>query len=237
LVLPVPGRLRLVSPSSGQPEGEDYLAPVENKKAARWYAVARLGPDELVTADSRGRLAQLQYRTEPVRHLAELRFKNLDRPLDVPFAVADARVAYASADGTLNVLDAETFDAVYSDKLPAPALSPLWPVGSTLILETQNHELLCYELRGPAKLRFRVALGKTGPCGAPALVHGRLIVANRNGIVWALNPSTGEIVAQAAVGQPLSGGVIAAGEHIVVAAIDGTLYRVDSLLEANNKNP
>jgi outer membrane protein assembly factor BamB/pSer/pThr/pTyr-binding forkhead associated (FHA) protein len=237
LVLPMPGRLRLVSPSSGLTEGEDYLAPVENKKAARWYAVARLGPNEILTADSRGRLAQLQFRAEPVRHLAELRFKNLDRPLDVPFAVAGARVAYASPDGVLNVLDAETLDAVSSDKLPAAALSPLWPVGSTIVFETQNHELLCYELAGPPKLRFHVPLGKTGPCGAPALVRGRLIVANRNGTLWALNPSTGEIVAKAAVGQPLSGGVIAADEHVVVAAIDGTLYRVDSLLEANNKHP
>jgi outer membrane protein assembly factor BamB/pSer/pThr/pTyr-binding forkhead associated (FHA) protein len=237
LVLPIPGRLRLVSPSSGLPEAEDYLAPVENKKAARWYAVARSGSSELLTADSRGRLAQLQFRTEPVRHLAELRFKNLERPLDVPFAVAGTRVAYASADGVFNVLDAETLDAVYSEKLPAPALSPLWPVGSTVVFETQNHELLCYELSGAPKLRFHVPLGKTGPCGAPASVGGRLIIANRNGTLRALNPSTGGIVAQTAVGQPLSGGVIAAGEHLVVAAIDGTLYRVDSFLEANNKHP
>jgi len=237
LVLPMPGRLRLVSPSSGLPEAEDYLAPVENKKAARWYAVAQSGPNELLTADSRGRLAQLQYRTEPVRHLAELRSKNLDRPLDVPFAVAASRVAYASADGVFNVLDAETLDAVYSDKLRAPALSPIWPVGSTVVFETQNHELFCYELGAPPKLRFHVPLGKTGPCGAPALVRGRLIVANRNGTLWALNPSTGEIVAETAVGQPLSGGVIAADDHVVVAAIDGTLYRVDSFLEANNKHP
>ena len=237
LVLPIPGRLRLVSPSSGLPEAEDYLAPVENKKAARWYAVARSGSNELLTADSRGRLAQLQFRTEPVRHLAELRFKNLERPLDVPFAVAGTRVAYASADGVFNVLDAETLDAVYSDKLPAPALSPLWPLGSTVVFETQNHELLCYELSGAPKLRFHVPLGKTGPCGAPALLGGRLIVANRNGTLRALNSSTGEIVSQTTVGQPLSGGVIAAGEHLVVAAIDGTLYRVDSFLEANNKHP
>jgi outer membrane protein assembly factor BamB len=236
LVLPVAGRLRLVSPSSGLPEGEDFLAPVENKKAARWFAVARLGAKEIVTADSRGRLARLQFRTEPVRNLAELRFKNLDRPLDVPFAVAAGRVAYASPDGVFNVLDAETLDAVSSDKLPGPALSPLWAVGSTVVFETQNHELLCYEVSGTPKLRFHLPLAKTGPCGAPALVRGRLIVANRDGTLWALDPSTGEIAAKAGVGQPLSGSVIAANEHIVASAIDGTLYRVDSLLEANNRH-
>jgi hypothetical protein len=237
LVLPLPGRLRLVSPSSGLPEGQDYLAPVENKKAARWHAAARLSRNELLTVDSRGRLTQLQFRTEPVRHLAEVRFKNLDRPLDVPFAVAGSRVAYATPDGILNVLDAETLDAVSSDKLPAPPLSPLWKVGSTIVFETQNHQLLCYELNGSPKLRFAVRLGNTGPCGAPALVRGRLIVANRDGTVWALHPSTGEMTSQTSVGQPLSGGVISDEDRIVVASIDGTLYRLDSALEAKNKNP
>ena len=39
LVLPLPGKLRLASATSGLAEGEDYLAPVENKKSARWFAV------------------------------------------------------------------------------------------------------------------------------------------------------------------------------------------------------
>jgi outer membrane protein assembly factor BamB len=135
------------------------------------------------------------------------------------------------------VLDADSLDAVYSDKLPAPALSPLWKVGSTIVFETQNHQLLCYELNGSPKLRFGVRLGKTGPCGAPALVRGRLIVANRDGTVWALNPATGEITSATSVGQPLSGGVISDDGRVVVASIDGTLYRLDSALQAKNKNP
>lgn len=237
LVLPLPGRLRIVSTASGLPDGQDYLAPVENKKAARWFAVARLGQNELLAADSRGRLTQLQFRAEPVRHLAELRSKSLDRPLDVPFAVAGSRVAYATADGVLNVLDAESLDTVYSDKLPAPALSRLWAVGSSVVFETQNHELLCYELNGSPKKRFAIPLGKTGPCGAPAVVRGRLIVANRDGSVWAVDLSKGEIASKAAVGQPLSGGVIASDDQIVVAAIDGTLYRLDSALEPKQNTP
>jgi outer membrane protein assembly factor BamB len=235
LVLPLPGRLRLSSATTGLAAAEEYLAPVENKKAASWFAVARTGQNDLVAVDARGRLAQLQYRAEPVHHLAEVRSKNLGRPLDVPFAVAGSRVAYADADGVLNVLDAETLDSVFSQKLTAPAVGRLWTVGSTIVFETRDRQLICCDLTGQPKLRFHLALGKTGPCGAPALVGGRLVVANRDGTLLGLDPSTGEIAARATVGQPLSGDVISADGHAVVTSIDGTLYRVDSILEPSPK--
>ena len=237
LVLPLPGRLHLTSATSGLAAGEDFVAPVESKKSARWFAVARVGKNGLLAADSRGRLTQIQYRAEPVRHLAEVRSKKLDRPLDVPFAVAGSRVVYADADGVLHVLDAETLDSVFSQKLPAPAVSRLWTVGSTVLFETRDHQLLCYDLNGPPKLRFHVPLEKTGPAGPPALLRDRLVVANRDGTLLALDPSTGAIAARASVGQPLSGGVISAGGHAVVASIDGTLYRVDSVLEQQKTAP
>jgi outer membrane protein assembly factor BamB/TolA-binding protein len=237
LVLPLPGRLRLTSATSGLAAGEDFVAPVERKKSARWFTLARVGENGLLAADSLGRLTQIQYRAEPVRHLAEVRSKKLDRPLDVPFAVVGSRVAYADADGVLHVLDAETLDSIFSQKLPAPAVSRLWAVGSTVLFETRNHELLCYDLGGPPKLRFHIPLQKTGPAGAPVLLGKQLVVANRDGTLLDLDASTGAVAARASVGQPLSTGVISAGGHIVVASIDGTLYRVDSLLKQRKKTP
>jgi outer membrane protein assembly factor BamB len=235
-VLPLPGRLHLTSATSGLAAGEDYLTPLENKKAARWFATARIGENHLLTADSRGRLTQLQFRSQPTRHLAEVRSKQLDRPLDVPFAVVGSRVAYATIDGVLHVLDAETLDSVFSEKLSAPAVSPLWGVGSSVLFETRDHQLVCYDLNGPPKLRFHVLLDKTGPSGSPALVQGRLVVANRDGTLLGLDPSTGKIAARTTVGQPLSGGVISVENHAFAASIDGTLYRVDSVLEQQAKH-
>jgi outer membrane protein assembly factor BamB len=62
-------------------------------------------------------------------------------------------------------------------------------------------------------------------------------VANRDGTLLALDAATGAVTARASVGQPLSGGVISSGGHAVVASIDGTLYRVDSLLEQQAQAP
>ena len=125
----------------------------------------------------------------------------------------------------------------FTEHLPAPAVNRLWSVGSTVLVETRNHQLLSYEVSGSPKLQFHVPLGNTGPAGPPALVRGRLVVANRDGTLLALDPASGAVAARAVVGQPLSGGVISVGDHAVVASIDGTLYRVDSFLEQPKKSP
>jgi outer membrane protein assembly factor BamB len=82
-----------------------------------------------------------------------------------------------------------------------------------------------------------VPLDKTGAAGPPASLNGRLVVATRDGTLLGLDSSTGAITAKASVGQPLFGGVISAGGHSIVASIDGTLYRVDSLFKPQNKTP
>jgi outer membrane protein assembly factor BamB/TolA-binding protein len=237
LVLPLSGRLRLTSATSGLAAGEDFVASVGSKKPARWFAVARLGENDLLAVDNGGRLTQVQYRTEPVRHLAEVRSKQLERPLDVPLAVVGSHVAYADAEGMLHVLDTATLDSVFTQKLSAPAVGGLWTVGSTVLVETRDHQLVCYDLNGQPKLRFHVPLDKTGAAGPPASLNGRLVVATRDGTLLGLDSSTGAITAKASVGQPLFGGVISAGGHSIVASIDGTLYRVDSLFKPQNKTP
>jgi outer membrane protein assembly factor BamB len=69
------------------------------------------------------------------------------------------------------------------------------------------------------------------------LIHGRLVVANRDGTVIGIDPAQGTVVARAAIGQALSGGVIAVEGHPVVCTIDGSLCRVDSVLESPKQGP
>jgi len=232
LVLPLPGRLRLASSSSGLSIAEDFVAPVEGGKAAAWKQVVRLGENELLATDARGRLRRLQFRTEPMRHLAEVVTRQADRPIDAGIAVAGSRIAYADADAVLHVLDAATLEPIFTEKLSAPAVGGLWTAGSLLLVETRDHQLRGYELNGPPKLRFKMPLADAGPAGPPAMVGDRLIIAGRDGNVLSLDPSSGAVTAKINVGQPLSGGVTIVEGHTVVASIDGSLYHVESLLES-----
>lgn len=234
LVLPMPGRLRLVS-SSGGSAGEDVLAPLVGDKASPWLSAHRLNDSDLVAIDRRGRLTRFQFRSDPVRHLVAVVSKTIDPPLDLELIIAGDRIAYARADGEFQVLDSVTLDTVFSEKLPSPAVNELWVTGTRVLVETRNHDLLSYETSGQAKRQFCVPLENSGPAGAPAIVQGRLLVANRDGTVVSLDPSRGRLLSKLAMGQPLTSGVIPLEGHVLVAAIDGSLYRVDSLLESKTK--
>ncbi len=237
LVLPLPGRLRLVSPTSGVAAAEDQLAPVEGGKSAIWKAVERVSDNQFVALDSRGRLALFQYRTDPVRNLAEVVSKNLDKPSDTGLAVAGSRVVYTTDDGTLHFLDAATLEPVGTDKLSAPAVGRLWTVGTIVLAETRDHELAAYETSGTPKLLFSAAVGESGLAGAPAVVGGRLVVAHRDGSVLSLDPSKGTEVARVALDHPLAGGVLVVNGHPVVTTIDGSLCRVDAVSESPKIGP
>jgi outer membrane protein assembly factor BamB len=235
LVLPLPGRLRLVSSASGVPAAEDYLAPVEGGKTARWSALESVSDKDLVALDSQGRLSLFQYRSEPVHHLARLVTKNLTGPCDTGLAVAASRVVYGDADGALHFLDASTLEPVATHKLPAPAVERLWTAGTLVVAESRDQQLAAFDATGATKPLFASALGETGPSGPPALIDGRLLVAYRDGEVVGIDPTHGTVIARVSTGQRLSGGVIAIGGRPVVTTIDGSLCRVDSVLELPKK--
>ncbi len=214
---------------------DDQLAPVEGGKSAIWKSVARVSDNQLVALDSRGRLAVSQYRTDPVRSLAEVVSKNLDKPSDTGLAVAGSRIAYATDDGTLHFLDGATLEPVATQKLSSPAVGRLWTVGTIVLAETREHELAAYETSGTPKLLFVAALGDSGPAGPPALLGGRLIVGERDGTVVSVDPAKGTVIARVALEQPLAGGVLDVNGHPVVTTIDGSLCRVDAVLESPKK--
>jgi outer membrane protein assembly factor BamB len=112
-----------------------------------------------------------------------------------------------------------------------------WTAGSLFVIETRDHQLVVYDASGPTKPLFAASVGSTGPSGPPALIRGRLVVANRDGTVIAIDPAQGTVVARAAIGQALSGGVVAIDGRPVVCTIDGSLCRVDSVLESPKKGP
>jgi hypothetical protein len=235
LVLPLPGRLRLVSPSSGASAVEERPAPLEKGQLARWQSVERISDTELVALDSRGRLSRFQYRTDPEPGLAEPVSKELEKPSDTGVVVLRSRVAYADTNGVVHFLDATTLEPVATHKLPAPAVGRLLTVGSLLLIETRDHQLAAYDATGSTKPLFAMALGQTGPSGPAALIRGRLIIANRDGTVVGVDPAQGTVVARAAMAEPLAGGVLSVDGHPVVFTIDGSLYRVDSVLESPKK--
>ncbi len=238
IVLPLPGRLRLVSPNSGVPAGEK--SSLRPSKEARRPAGNRSGGSRIrswspSTAGAGCRdsnIAPSRRRTwrKPSR-------RNWKNQATLVWWSSVRGVVYGDVDGVLHFLDAATLEPVATHKLPAGAVGRLLTAGPLLLVETRDHRLAAYDASGPTKPLFVASLGQTGPSGPPSVIHGRLVVANRDGTILGIDPVNGTVITRLAIAEQLSGGVLVVEGHAVVTTIDGSLCRVDSLLEPLKKAP
>ena len=165
LVLPLPGRLRLASATSGLAAGEDYLAPVENKKSARWFAVSGVGTKR---SDRRRQprptgAASIPGRAGPPPGRSAFAKSRPARWIS-PLSSSDSRVVYADAGGVLHVLDGEHSIRFSREKLPSPAVNRLWSVGSTVLVETRSHQLLVVRSERLTQTPVSRSPGEHGAC-------------------------------------------------------------------------
>ena len=114
--------------------------------------------------------------------------------------------------------------------VPRDALSPLAErqcriLGADLIQWVNNHA-------DSLKVLWTVDTGGHSVAGTPLVVDGRMLVAFDNGRVAVINPADGKAGRTLELGQPIALGPRTFGKKILVTSVDGTLYRVESLLAA-----
>jgi hypothetical protein len=233
IVLPLPGRLKLVGSGTGGAPVEDLQSPVAKERNIRWVHLAAIDDTQLAAVDSQGKLARVQLRNTPVPHLAEAAKLEFEQPLDVPFEIQQGRLALADASGRLQVLDAATLESRGTAQLPAAASNAPWTVGERLYVETGGDQLHCFQLEPELKPLWNVPLDGVSLAGAPIVFHNRLIVAKQNGDVCAVDPNEGKIAGVVHTRQPLVLGPQQLGESVLVPAVDGSLHRVEHVLNAN----
>ena len=232
IVLPLPGKLRYVGRQSSTARVEDFVAPVAKERKTTWVQLAALDENQLIAVDSQGKLARIQNRQQ---HLAEASKLQLDDSLDVNFCVHDGKIMLADAKARLRVLDASSMDTLSETKLDAPASNSLWLAGDRLFVETGREHLQCFAVKPELKRLWSVPLEGNPLAGEPLVSGKLLILARKNGDVWTLDPAAGSVGRRVNVGQPLSLGPMKTGNFLVVSSIGGSLYRVESALQAKTQ--
>ncbi len=235
MVLPMEGRLRYIPVKPGGPRVDDYtrkvtVNPPKNQRPTEWMHLERLDEDQLIAVDSAGSLLRIQFRTDPVSHLFEARKLALKSPVNVPFAVFEGVVILADADRQLHVLDGQTFQPLGSTALGGDATGALWMVDGRLYVETNRSELTAYEISPEPKKLWSLSLGGSGLAGSPLSLGPILLVAKQNGEVLTVDAGTGNIQNQSSIGQTLAGTPLVFGDYILAPSIDGSLYRIETLL-------
>lgn len=232
IVLPLPGRLKIVGSDSSTAGVEDFLAPVENQaEPTRWACLARLNGEELFALDTDGTLLKLQYRTTPVANLTQVAQTDFEQPADVPMVIDKGRLIIALADGRMQTIDASTMEPLSEIALRDPAAVSPWVLGDRLFVETAGYELACYDLSAKLALRWSLPLKDSALAGSPLAADDAVILALQNGEVWNVDGQGGNVRNRLDVGQLLHGAPERIGDSLVVFSIDGSLYRVESILK------
>ena len=138
----------------------------------------------------------------------------------------------ATSDRKLQLLGAADLQVVANVDLPAAATAGPWAVGKRVLVETGQKQLVCLDPADNLKVLWTAETKGQSVAGAPLSVDGRLLVAFDDGRVVVVNSANGQFGRSVELGQPVALGPRAYGKKILVSSIDGTLYRIESLLAA-----
>ena len=141
-------------------------------------------------------------------------------------------VVLATSDRKLQLLGAADLQVVASVDLPAAATAGPWAVGKRVLVETGQKHLLCLDPADNLKVLWTAETNGQSVAGAPLSVDGRLLVAFDDGRVVVVNSADGQGGRSVELGPPVALGPRVYGKKILVSSIDGTLYRIESLLAA-----
>lgn len=235
VVLPQKGRLQLFF-GKGKGRVVPFVANVEKGKDIQWKFLAPIDKTQFLACDNQNHLYRIQYR-KGRRLLAKGALLDLPQPVDIAPVHYQGRVAIADATGMLRILDVQSLEAISEKKLPAPATNALWIIGNQLFVETSSNQLTAFQMGKELKQLWSIPFTQSGNglAGAPLLVDEKILLVTRNGEAIALDPQKGTILKRLNAGEPLTSGAIQVGKYIVVATLDGSLLRVESVIQSVTK--
>jgi len=230
LVVPLPGRLRLVAK---QPRTEDYLVSEGIGEESSWKCLTRLSDTRLVAVNSNDQIIQVEYRETPGPHLAEVSIARLDGETEVAPAAGGDYLCVPMVDGRIVLMSSQTLETVTERDLGEVISESPLIVGSRVFVEAGRRDIAVFDLSDQ--------LSPLGTFPSPGgwlidtpleLPGGGYLAAFANGGVHRLNEDGLPVGEPVNLGQHLQFGPIQAGESIVVVAADGSLFFMNDLAAA-----
>lgn len=231
IILPLPGKLQMVGFSASTRIAREYLSAVRQGEKTKWSQLVTVDDKHLLAVDSRGKLQRIQFQTAPVASLREVTKRSLPKPVDYQMRVHNRKLLLADAGANLQMIDVSTLETASQIKLSAPPSNDLWLIGNKLFVEVGRNQLQCFEVGTEFKQLWSVPLNNASIVGEPLLTGNHLLVALQNGSTLAIDPENGKLINRITLGQHPGLGPQQFGKHLIVPSIDGSLYRIDALLQ------
>jgi outer membrane protein assembly factor BamB len=219
------GQAVLLDPRSGKPLAEPFQPKLESGVAVDWRAAAAIGTSEAALADGRNKLYRIGIEQQPKPHLAQLGEVSLTESIVSPIAALDG-VAYA-VDAADSLLAFSLPELTRGQVLPLGGRCVWGPqrVGDHVMLATDEDRLYC--LDNQQSLLWKVDLPYGPPAGKPLVSDGGVLFAAAGGVVWRIDPATGQEIAKVETSYPLATGPVPLGDRLLVGGHDGSLYEID----------
>jgi len=227
-VVALPDKLRLAGRSGGFVE--DFMGTVEQQGQVQWSTLIPIDENHILVLDRQGRLSRLQFRTSPAPHMQQIDTLEIGEFIDVPPVYANGKVVLTDARGGVQLLNATGFERTAETTLEHAAVGTMHVAGDLVLIENSRRELQCLDTAKGLEKRWSIPLEGDHVTGTPMLVGGRLLLATMNGRVLLVDATSGEVSGSLALEQPLEHGPLQIGDYTVVGSIDGSLFRVESLL-------
>lgn len=223
------GRVVLMRADTGGTLGSPFQPISDPNGKVTWSDPIRTGEDadQIVIADSRNKI----YRLRVGAQIRELSQADLDTPLLGSTArVGEVMVGAIAGPSSDSVIGFEVQDLATKFQTPLSGRVQWGPSSiaadaDACLLQTNDGLLRAFDADG--QQRFEVALPPGKIVGQPIDNADRWLIIGAEGWIVAIDPSSGEIIKQVDIGQPISATPLSVGNgRLLVPGREGVIYIV-----------
>jgi len=230
------GQIAKVNVDSGLVDGTPFLPPVAPGMTVPWMPLVDAGNNRVIAAHSEiitdtgptpSKLYMLSLEGRAVKKTAEL---TLTTPIVSSLQYRDGSAFGVTSDGTtdnlvaLSVGEQPAVDA--EQKLDDRYLAGPWMVGDLLLLQTDQDELVSYDLS--LQRKWAVKLGNVRLAGPPVLLNQNILLTINNGMLIGLSPQDGTQTPSSNLQQPLAKQPVISGGNLWIPGSDGTVHLIEA---------
>jgi outer membrane protein assembly factor BamB len=228
LVPTASGAIHLLDPLSGRSAVAPFQSAMVSGTEVVWQRPTVIDPGEQVLlADARGSLLVLKIESDPQPHLAAVKQSQTDRPFVAPAVVLDSvvlGVVRGNGHDELRRFNRDDLQLQDQSDLPGRIIWGPHVVGSLALLMTDKLNLVAVNGTGQV---FDIDALQAPAIGLPASNQEGIVLATVDGVLWHIQPTSGDVVGRVEVGETLgTGPVLFSGNRFIVCSGDGTLHIV-----------